>query len=242
MKKATLAFFIFLGIEIIVGGVVLMFDKSNVELSTALSSLSVLLVFYLMKLFNFSCNYIKTRPYATLGLCCLLALSTLFPSMKLIECGPEMPADQLEMLEKLMQSFVGFLFVGILAPVVEELVFRGVILKHLLLTRKFANGHWLAIAITAALFGLAHGNLAQMPHAFLLGLLLGWLYYRTGSILPSIALHLTNNVTAVVLYQIYPDPDAKLIDYFGSDWVVYAVIAASLIIMVGTVYALTRRM
>lgn len=61
--------------------------------------------------------------------------------------------------------------------------FRGAILRKLL-TMFPKRQHWIAIAVSAVLFALAHFNVVQSLHAFLIGLLLGWLYYRTDSILP----------------------------------------------------------
>lgn len=54
-----------------------------------------------------------------------------------------------------------------------------------------------------------------MPYAFCLGLLLGWLYYRTKSIVPGIVLHLVNNGISVVLMLTLTDPSAGLIDLLG---------------------------
>jgi membrane protease YdiL (CAAX protease family) len=67
---------------------------------------------------------------------------------------------------------------------------------------------WLMIALSAFLFALIHMNPAQMPHAFLIGLLLGWLYMRTGSIMPGVAYHWANNTAAYALYHLYHNPQS----------------------------------
>lgn len=85
----------------------------------------------------------------------------------------------------------GFLSITIVAPILEELLFRGVIEGHLL--NKGWAPKW-AILVSALIFGVIHGNPAQIPFAFLIGLLFGWLYYRTGSVLPGIAGHIINNL------------------------------------------------
>ena len=64
--------------------------------------------------------------------------------------------------------------------------------------------HWLAIFISALLFAIAHGNMAQGVNALLLGLLLGWLYYHTGSIIPGIAFHWMNNTLAYITLKPLP--------------------------------------
>jgi membrane protease YdiL (CAAX protease family) len=64
--------------------------------------------------------------------------------------------------------------------------------------------HWLAILCSALLFGIAHGNSAQFVHAVLAGMLLGWLYYRTKSVVPGIAFHLVNNTVTYIVVNILP--------------------------------------
>jgi membrane protease YdiL (CAAX protease family) len=87
-----------------------------------------------------------------------------------------------------------------------------------------------------------HFNPAQMPHAFLIGLLLGWMYWRTGSILPGVAYHWANNTVAYVLYHFYPDPNLKIIDIFGSQRTVSAAILFSLFILLPALYQLALRL
>lgn len=82
------------------------------------------------------------------------------------------------------------LLVGAVAvPLLEELLFRGVILSGLLRSQR----PWVAIGQSALLFGLIHFNPAQSVSTALVGLLLGWLYYRTRSLGLCIALHALNN-------------------------------------------------
>jgi membrane protease YdiL (CAAX protease family) len=123
-----------------------------------------------------------------------------------------------------------------LAPLGEELVFRGAILRRLL---DSCLPLWGAIALSALLFMLIHMNPAQMPHAFLIGLLLGWMYWRTGSILPGVAFHWANNSAAYVIYNIYPDSDMKLVDIFkGSEQHVLLAVGFSLLILLPALYQL----
>ena len=62
------------------------------------------------------------------------------------------------------------------------------------------RGPQLAIVTQALVFALLHSNPADLPHLFVLGLLLGYLYERTGSLYAPIALHFINN--AVTMLQI----------------------------------------
>lgn len=66
------------------------------------------------------------------------------------------------------------------APVAEELVFRGVIQSRL----ERAMPVWIAIVLQAVLFGFIHGTPVQIGYAFLMGLLFGYIRYRTGASCP----------------------------------------------------------
>lgn len=81
-----------------------------------------------------------------------------------------------------------FLYAGIIGPVVEELVFRGFVLRSL---DKYGKN--LAIVISSALFGIMHGNIPQAVFAFLTGLVFGYVASKY-SIVWCIILHILNNM------------------------------------------------
>ncbi|WP_158218380.1 CPBP family intramembrane glutamic endopeptidase [Roseateles puraquae] len=83
------------------------------------------------------------------------------------------------------------LMVCVIAPLVEEMLFRGLILRSFL--RQYPRGH--AILGSALLFGAAHLNVYQFAAGTLIGLLLGWLYERTRSLWPCMALHAAYNLS-----------------------------------------------
>ncbi len=74
----------------------------------------------------------------------------------------------------------------------EEFLFRGVVLGTL---RKYGDGF--AIFASAFLFGLLHGNFVQIPFAFIVGLVLGYIVCYTNSMIPSIIVHFLNNFLSV---------------------------------------------
>lgn len=76
------------------------------------------------------------------------------------------------------------------APVLEELVFRGYLQSAL--ARRLPA--WGAIAITAAAFASVHGSLMLWPIYFMIGAGLGWVFDRTGSLGAAIGLHMGNNI------------------------------------------------
>lgn len=88
-----------------------------------------------------------------------------------------------------------FVAACLIAPVVEEMLFRGILLRSFL--EQYPRGA--AIGYSALYFGVAHLNVYQFLLAFLLGLLLGWLYERSRSLIPCVALHAAANGAIVVL-------------------------------------------
>jgi membrane protease YdiL (CAAX protease family) len=96
-----------------------------------------------------------------------------------------------------------FLVFLVFGPIVEEIVFRGIVLGGLL---NVTNGVF-AVVVSAAVFAGIHaaGGVAQITGAFVLGLVLGWLYLRTRSIGPSSVAHSIYNAVAfypIILYMV----------------------------------------
>ncbi len=196
---------------------------SVLTLSSALGTVLTISVFLWRKWAPFSREYIRTRPWGVLFWVVFLALGTILPSewaMEKLELNfPMFHVDESESdnLITLMKSPLGYLIVGILAPVCEEMVFRGAILRSLMksFSRKM---HWWPIFFSALIFAVAHGHPLSGFHAFLIGLLLGWMYYRTNSILPGIVFHWMNNTVAFIMIKLMPQmADGKLIDLFHGN-------------------------
>ncbi|MBQ5357586.1 MAG: CPBP family intramembrane metalloprotease [Oscillospiraceae bacterium] len=83
---------------------------------------------------------------------------------------------------------------------IEEIIFRGIVMQSL---RRF--GDIFALAASALIFGIFHLNLIQMPYAFILGLCIGYLVMRSGSLWVGILIHFVNNSVAVVFEFLYPN-------------------------------------
>lgn len=205
----------------------------------SVSSIITLVLFLALRWCQVSRSYLRSRPWAVLFWAGVAALGTIIPSEVFLELVP-LPDISGDILTGMMDSQWGYLAICIFAPVVEELVFRGAILRALL--NSFGN-HWVAIAISAICFSIVHGNPAQMPHAFCLGLLLGWMYYRTRSVVPGIMLHWVNNTLAYAVYNIFPQyADAKVIDMLGSTQRVVMAVVFSLCILIPAILQLHLRM
>lgn len=93
------------------------------------------------------------------------------------------------------QAMVQLFGLGILVPLAEELIFRGLLYTRIR-QRIPARA---AIFFSALLFALFHGNVIQMVFAFPLALVLAWLYERSGWFACPLAFHMGANLTAIVL-------------------------------------------
>ena len=85
--------------------------------------------------------------------------------------------------------WVNLIFLGILPPILEELVFRKV-----LCTRLLPLGEGYAVVLSAAAFGLVHGNFFQFFYAFATGLVFGFIYVKTGRVRYSMIYHALINI------------------------------------------------
>ncbi|HLN72157.1 MAG TPA: CPBP family intramembrane glutamic endopeptidase, partial [Prolixibacteraceae bacterium] len=87
--------------------------------------------------------------------------------------------------------------VAIIAPIIEEMIFRGIIMHGLM--RNYSP--FTAVSVSALMFALFHLNPWQFPATFILGILLGILMFRTRNIILCILGHAINN--GLVLFTIY---------------------------------------
>ena len=254
MKKAIIYLIEFIAIQLIVGFIVTLVwqlitkseDKTTGMLitTTVATGVVTIVIFLLTRWAEVSPNWIRTRPWLVLIWSVIAAMGALIPSAWLQEQMPELPNFVENEFDMILTNRWGYLAIGLLAPLSEEIVLRGAVLRSLLSKPLFANRSerfniWTAISISALFFALIHFNPAQMPHAFVIGLLLGWMYWRTGSILPGVAYHWANNSIAYIIYNINPDPDMKLIDVFkGSELHVLMAVGFSMLILLPAIYQL----
>lgn len=89
---------------------------------------------------------------------------------------------------------VTFLYMVICAPILEEYIFRKLIVDR---TVKYGQG--VAVVLSGLMFGLFHGNLNQFAYAFLLGMFLAFLYVKTGELKVTIGLHMCINFMGAVV-------------------------------------------
>jgi membrane protease YdiL (CAAX protease family) len=129
-------------------------------------------------------------------------------TMPLMELIP-MPDSIKEMFNNMFgnpRNIFSILTIVVAAPIFEELIFRGIILDGLL--KRYSPVK--AIIVSSALFGAVHLNPWQFVGAFILGIFIGWIYYKTKSITLAIAIHAFNNLTASLF--MYFDTEKELVD------------------------------
>lgn len=107
------------------------------------------------------------------------------------------------------------LSVALLAPLVEEVIFRGKVLENL----REIMPDWLAVLLQALVFGCIHGQLLWICYATTFGLLLGWVRVKTGTLKGSIALHMGFNLSSFfvgIVFYLAPQTTGGLLAVTGA--------------------------
>jgi membrane protease YdiL (CAAX protease family) len=147
----------------------------------------------------------------------IAALSLIIPLSKISEWIP-MPESVRKLFEQTFTKDIFSIFtVAIAAPILEEILCRGIVLKGLL------NNYspFKAILISAIFFSLLHLNPWQAMPAFFSGLFIGWVYYKTQSVMPGIIIHTTINATATLLLFL-PGKAQDLWGFLGAPYFLIA--------------------
>ena len=129
-----------------------------------------------------------------------------------------------------------FLMVGITGPILEETLFRGIILDGFL--KRYKPGK--AIFWSAFLFGLFHLNPWQFIPGFTIGLILGYIYYKTRSLIPVILLHIVNNSFSYFIMYIYGEDVTSFADLFQDKGDYFLFLGISTAIAAGTLLLLFK--
>lgn len=124
--------------------------------------------------------------FAALAVNILFALSGLTGSSAVYE--------QVAEKQFALPLWAGIVLYGIVSPIAEEVVFRGIVFNRL--RRQYTK--WIAIVGSALIFGLYHGNVVQALYGFLLGILIAVLYEKYGSFMVPVILHSAANIFVYV--------------------------------------------
>ena len=149
---------------------------------------------------------------------------------------PEMPESIRKALEMATEGplWITLLSVSVFAPLFEEWLCRGLVLRGLLQKLSPFN----AIMVSAAFFAVLHMNPWQAIPAFILGLLFGYVYYKTGSLKLTMLMHCVNNTFAALMTRIPSLAEAETFMDVMSPWAYVCVFIASLAIVGSTLIIL----
>jgi hypothetical protein len=132
-----------------------------------------------------------------------------------------------------------FVLLVIAAPVLEEILFRGIILDGLL--KRYSPLK--SILVSSFLFGIVHLNPWQFVAGFVIGIFAGWVYYQTHSLLASIIIHASANLHGF-LARIFMDADAamndSLVETYGGTGQLILAIVGSLVVIAICIYYLDK--
>ena len=207
-------------IAIINGGAIT--DLKNLQIIQVLNQVIGFLlppVVYVMLVKEKPFNYMGFKKLPTWSLLGIVAMFTAIPflsmvtewndgivfpeSMSALETQLRSIQEQSEEVIKMFISqgslFSSLLIIAALAAISEELLFRSVIQKALI--KLFKNAH-VAIIVTALIFSAFHLDFFGFIPRFILGLMLGYMFWMSGSIFPSMLMHFVNNATIVMLYYL----------------------------------------
>ncbi len=125
----------------------------------------------------------------------------------------------------------------ILAPLCEEFLCRGVMMRGMAAN----TAPWKAILWAATIFAVIHLNPWQAIPAFLLGLLLGWVYHQSGCIWAAILMHAANNSFSTVMMRFVPgaDVDGGTLDLLPAEMRIPAYIGC-LVLLAAIIYLMHR--
>ncbi|MHC4742517.1 MAG: lysostaphin resistance A-like protein [Planctomycetota bacterium] len=157
----------------------------------------------------------KDIPAAMLNLLCVwpLVMATILLTIKVatIIWGPDFEMPQHEQLELIGEHsqwplrVLVFIVAAIVAPVLEEFIFRGMfqtVIRSILTTLKYPQAAWLSIGASSVLFAASHANAGHWPALFVLSIGMGYSYEKSGSLFRPILIHAMfngMNVLAVLL-------------------------------------------
>ena len=173
-------------------------DVTVLALISGLLTIAVVLAFYLIRRKKLSeALWLRPVPAPVLLTGASLAPALYFVVVIVLSVLPEAWTESYGEASSgiATNSVLGVVSVAVVAPIVEEFIFRGLVMTRL---SRVMSG-WLAVLLSAAVFGLCHGELVWFCYAFVLGAFFGFLDLRAGSILPSILGHMTFNAIGQIM-------------------------------------------
>jgi membrane protease YdiL (CAAX protease family) len=163
----------------------------------------------------------------------ITTIAAAFMTDSLTKIMPEAPQWFEDAMSSIMEAptWLTLLSVSIFAPLFEEWLCRGLVLRGLLNRMNPAG----AICISAAFFAILHMNPWQAIPAFVLGLLFGYVYYRTGSLKLTMLMHCVNNTCATIFSRIPAFEDAETFMDVMVPWKYGVIFTLSILVLVSSI-------
>ena len=227
IRQSLVLFIIYLGISVLTGfGIAAMTDYLPYALTTLIGAAVSMILIILVALHfkQAGLRYLFEQPalasplvYAAGSGFTLAFILLMDPLVSLIP----MPAMIEETMRKVFtRDLYSYLAIGISAPILEELLFRKIMLEGL----EQNYGPRKAVLWSAVFFAIFHMNPWQGIGAFIAGLFLGWLFVHTRDIWLCIFIHFFNNSVSFVVFFVSDDPLFSILDVTGSNYYSLAII------------------
>ena len=179
-----------------------------------------------------------TLTQLILAICCWFLFlpmaeffTSLIPTTGPLEQVYKIFEESFEMM--LDYKIAGFIMICLLAPIFEEIIFRGIILKGMF---NFNVNPTVAILLNGFIFGCAHMNPWQFIGAGILGVIFGFVYYRTKSLFLPMLLHFLNNTLSYTIMLIQGDMEGEV--FVQSD---YLLLIGLTILGIGSMFLLYKQ-
>lgn len=177
------------------------------------------------------CIFILTSIFATVAAAYIAEpINLLLPDM------PTWLEEHMDNMLKNIPVWVTLISVSVFAPLFEEWLCRGLVLRGLL----YKTNPTSAIVASATFFAVLHMNPWQAIPAFLLGILFGYVYYKTGSLKLTMLMHCANNTMAVIASKVPLLEEADTFMDVLSPWAYGCIYAACVVIVVCSIIIFNR--
>ena len=171
----------------------------SLAMGLMLSTVAMLLFLHFTGLFKLRWSLFKSISFRPLLFSTLLVFTSMF-ALNIFVQWFNLNDNLADQFDGLVHNVVGAFTVSVLAPLLEEAMFRGAMQGYMM--RRF--NPWVGIVVAALVFGLFHMNPVQIMYATLLGIVFGWIYYRTRSLMSVIVGHVLNNSMATAVMLLFP--------------------------------------
>lgn len=176
----------------------------SLAMGLMLSTVAMLLFLHFTGLFKLRWSLFKSISFRPLLFSTLLVFTSMF-ALNIFVQWFNLNDNLADQFNGLVHNVVGAFTISVLAPLLEEAMFRGAMQGYMM--RRF--NPWVGIVVAALVFGLFHMNPVQIMYATLLGIVFGWIYYRTRSLMSVIVGHVLNNSMATAVMLLFPASEVE---------------------------------